>query len=142
MSDYKKQRNKRIAELQKKNKEISQANKNNSAQILALIIKNGLLEKQNKEFQEENARLKKDSEENQNLATIAYMQGASKYKAKLDAAKEIIKKYNDVVEKILTYKKCDTEKIAKIKKYAEVFLSSSENLGLERRIENATQRNN
>ena len=106
MSDSKKQRNKRIAELQKKNKEISQANKNNSAQILALIIKNGLLEN------------------------------------KLDAAKEIIKKYNDVVEKILTYKKCDTEKIAKIKKYAEVFLSSLENLGLERRIENATQRNN
>jgi len=58
MSDYKKQRNKRIAELQKKNKEISEANKNNSAQILALIIKNGLLEKQNKELQEQIEKMK------------------------------------------------------------------------------------
>ena len=38
----------------------------------------------------ENARLKKESEENQDLATIAYMQGASKYKAKLEYAKTII----------------------------------------------------
>lgn len=44
------------------------------------------------ELEEENERLKKDSEENQNLATIAYMQGAGKYKAKLDKAKEIIRK--------------------------------------------------
>ena len=58
MLDYKKQRNKRIAELQKKNKEISEANKNNSAQILALIIKNGLLEKQNKELQEQIEKMK------------------------------------------------------------------------------------
>lgn len=58
MSDSKKQRNKRIAELQKKNKEISEANKNNSAQILALIIKNGLLEKQNKELQEQIEKMK------------------------------------------------------------------------------------
>lgn len=43
-----------------------------------------------KELQEENARLKKESEENQDLATIAYMQGASKYKTKLDYAKTII----------------------------------------------------
>lgn len=50
-------------------------------------------ENQNKELQEENARLKKESEENQDLATIAYMQGASKNKAKLDEAKRIIKEY-------------------------------------------------
>lgn len=43
-----------------------------------------------KQLQEENARLKKESEENQDLATIAYMQGASKYKTKLDEAKIII----------------------------------------------------
>ena len=43
-----------------------------------------------KELQEENERLKKESEENQDLATIAYMQGAGKYKTKLDKAKEII----------------------------------------------------
>lgn len=43
-----------------------------------------------KELQEENARLKKESEENQDLATIAYMQGAGKYKTKLDYAKTII----------------------------------------------------
>lgn len=43
-----------------------------------------------KQLQEENARLKKESEENQDLATIAYMQGASKYKTKLDYAKTII----------------------------------------------------
>ena len=43
-----------------------------------------------KELQEEKARLKKDSEENQDLTTIAYMQGASKYKTKLDEAKTII----------------------------------------------------
>ena len=47
-------------------------------------------ENQNKELQEENARLKKESEENQDLATIAYMHGASKYKTKLDYAKTII----------------------------------------------------
>ena len=38
----------------------------------------------------ENERLKKDSEETQDLANIAYMQGASKYKTKLDEAKTII----------------------------------------------------
>lgn len=47
-------------------------------------------ENQNKELQEENERLKKESEENQDLATIAYMQGASKYKTKIDYAKTII----------------------------------------------------
>lgn len=41
-----------------KNKEISEANKNNSAQILALIIKNGFLEKQNKELQEQIEKMK------------------------------------------------------------------------------------
>lgn len=49
------------------------------------------LQNQIEELQEENARLKKDSEENQDLATIAYMQGMSKNKAKLDKAKEIIR---------------------------------------------------
>lgn len=43
-----------------------------------------------KQLQEENERLKKDSEETQDLANIAYMQGASKYKAKLEEAKTII----------------------------------------------------
>jgi hypothetical protein len=43
-----------------------------------------------KQLQEENGRLKKDPEETQDLATIAYMQGASKYKAKLEEAKIII----------------------------------------------------
>lgn len=47
-------------------------------------------EKQNEELQEENARLKKESEENQDLATIAYIQGASKHKTKLEYAKTII----------------------------------------------------
>ena len=42
------------------------------------------------QLQEENARLKKESEENQDLAAIAYIQGASKYKTKLDYAKTII----------------------------------------------------
>ena len=46
----------------------------------------------------ENERLKKDSEENQDLATIAYMQGASKYKAKLDKAEEIIKDFYESVK--------------------------------------------
>ena len=53
------------------------------------------IEKQNKELQEENERLKKDSEENQDLATIAYIQGAGKNKAKLDEAKEIIRELID-----------------------------------------------
>lgn len=43
-----------------------------------------------KQLQEENERLKKDSEETQDLANIAYMQGASKYKTKLDEARTII----------------------------------------------------
>ena len=47
-------------------------------------------ENQNEKLKEENARLKKESEENQDLATIAYMQGASKYKTKLEYAKTII----------------------------------------------------
>ena len=46
-----------------------------------------------KKLQEENAKLKKDSEENQDLATIAYMQGASKNKVKFDEAKEIIREF-------------------------------------------------
>lgn len=53
-----------------------------------------------KELQEENERLKKDSEENQDLATIAYMQGAGKYKAKLDEAKEIISAYIALVNRL------------------------------------------
>lgn len=47
-------------------------------------------ENQNEKLQKENTMLKKESENNQDLATIAYMQGASKYKAKLDYAKTII----------------------------------------------------
>lgn len=47
-------------------------------------------ENQNENLQEENARLKKESEENQDLATIAYMRGESKYKTKLEYAKIII----------------------------------------------------
>ena len=56
------------------------------------VMESGLIEKENqiKELQKENARLKKESEENQDLATVAYMQGASKNKAKLDEAKTII----------------------------------------------------
>ncbi len=53
-----------------------------------------------KELQEENERLKKDSEENQDLATIAYMQGLSKNKAKLDEAKEIISAYIALVNRL------------------------------------------
>lgn len=58
------------------------------------------LEKENAELQEENERLKKDSEENQDLATIAYMQGMSKNKAKLDEAKEIISAYIALVNRL------------------------------------------
>lgn len=47
-------------------------------------------ENQKEKLQEENTMLKKESEENQDLATVAYIQGASKYKTKLDYAKTII----------------------------------------------------
>lgn len=91
---YKKQRNKRIDKLQKQN---------------------NLLKK-------ENARLKKESEENRDLATIAYMQGASKYKTKLDEAKEIIR------ELLLadTRKGSDwTGYLVDLKERAEAFLKES-----------------
>lgn len=55
-----------------------------------LELRNIEIAKAYEELQEENTRLKKESEENQDLATIAYMQGASKYKTKLDEAKTII----------------------------------------------------
>ncbi len=42
-------------------------------------------------MKKENSRLKKESEENQDLAAIAYIQGMNKNKTKLDKAKDIIK---------------------------------------------------
>lgn len=76
-----------------------------------------------KELQEENERLKKDSEENQDLATIAYMQGAGKYKAKLDEAKEIISAYIALVNRLHNVKIFNIDE--KLWKKAENFLEKN-----------------
>lgn len=72
-------------------------------------------------LKKENKRLRKESEENQDLATIAYMQGMSKNKAKLDEAKEIIREYMRFAPMIGT---CSfySEEYEQTKKKAEAFL--------------------
>lgn len=54
-------------------------------------------ENQNKKLQEENARLKKESKENQDLATIAYMHGATDKNPNYEYAM----KYKEIVERLL-----------------------------------------
>lgn len=71
-------------------------------------------------LEKENARLKKESVENQDLATIAYMQGASKSKVKLDEAKEIIQEL--VHEISVFYIATDRIVISPTVKQAEQFL--------------------
>jgi hypothetical protein len=91
-------REKRIAELEKENKELKTKKIPQLERKIASIRgahsvdckKLNARTEQVERLKEENARLKKESEENQDLATIAYMQGASKYKAKLEYAKTII----------------------------------------------------
>ena len=51
------------------------------------------------DLQKENDRLEKDSEENQDLATIAYMQCATRKQVKLTDAKGIIREFIDNVER-------------------------------------------
>lgn len=65
--------------------------------------------------------LRKESEGNQDLATIAYMQGMSKNKAELDEAKEIIREYMRFAPMIGT---CSfySEEYEQTKKKAEAFL--------------------
>ena len=81
------------------------------------------LEKENAELQEENERLKKESEENQDLATIAYMQGLSKNKAKLDEAKEIISAYIALVNRLHNVKIFNLDE--ELGKKAENFLEKN-----------------
>lgn len=59
-------------------------------------------ENQSKQLQEENARLKKESEENQDLATIGYMRGASKYGAKLDSKIRKLQKAKTIIQDLLS----------------------------------------
>ena len=73
-----------------------------------------------KELQEENERLKKDFEENQNLATIAYMDGMSENKAKLDEAKGIIKEFCSMT--LIFVPPEDKEKYTRLFDKAEAFL--------------------
>ena len=81
----------RIDELQKQNEELKE-------ELHRQVLLRDEDRKKGKEWynkmeelEEENERLKKESEENQDLATIAYMQGAGKYKAKVAEAKKIIR---------------------------------------------------
>ena len=77
-----------------------------------------LLSKKVYDLQKENDRLKKDSEENQDLATIAYMQGATRKQDKLTEAKEIIREYLKATE-CWNY---DFSDILKCNNKAEAFL--------------------
>ena len=82
------------------------------------------LQNQIKELQEENERLKKESEENQDLATIAYMQGMSKNKAKLDKAKELLKELNEGLDRLYLSGLSDKQIafVEKLQAKAEAFL--------------------
>lgn len=114
------------AELKKQNKEL-QEKKNQLEEMLteqypdlkqSLVWANEreteLLEGIEK-LKKENEQLKKKSEENQDLAAIAYMQGMSKNKAKLDKAKDIIK------ELLSCLYACEYDRVTDLEK-AEAFL--------------------
>lgn len=55
-----------------------------------------------KQLQEENARLKKDSEGTQDLATIAYMQGAGKCGTKLDSKISKLQEAKTIIQDLLS----------------------------------------
>ena len=96
-------REKRIAELELKIKHITEHLEPQIMTALFEQVEEEVKQEQRiEELQEENARLKKESKENQDLATIAYMQGASKYRTKLDSKIMKLQEAKTIIQDLLS----------------------------------------